>query len=887
MDAITLGTALSAVITGTSEALGGELWKQIVSLIRQPKQHVAAADSQGTISPGEPELAALQQSPHDQEKAIALAEVLLSRARADVSFERTLHTWWVHAEPFRAGAGSVTNIISGGTQHGPVVQGKNFGSLTFGAPAPARGAAGTDDRVSMEENRAVTAGAPREADNIHNDFRGEAHGPMVQADTINGGVNFHATPQFAPIVPRQLPTLPGHFTGRLKELESLTRFLDDVVADGETVVISAINGAAGIGKTALAVHWAHRNADRFPDGQLFINLRGFDPAGVPLDADDAIQTLLEALIPPERIPRTAEERISLYRSLLSERRMLVLLDNARDARQIRPLLPSGSSCLALVTSRSRMTGLVADPGARPLVLGLLRDDDAMAMLTRVIGPARIAAEPAAVDDLIQSCNGLPLALAIVAATAATSPGDPLQVIADQVRDEQQRLDILETADLGKVDKSVRAVISWSYSILDNQAQHVFRLLGAIQSQDVDVCAAASLVGEPARAVRRTLAVLTHVHLLDSRVTDRYEMHDLVRAYAAERAEAEDSPSDRLAGVSRLLDFYLHTAHAAARQLGRYREPPPLDPPAAGVERLSITDYPQAMTWFIAEHATLATALDQAFAMGFDGHVWRLAWTLNDYYHRRGYWEEIVVTQQKALDAASRLGDDAGAATAHWLTGRAETRLHRFDSALFHQNRALELWERLGNRAGQAHAHLGLGQIAEEDGRHADAVTHAGRALGLFRAAGHMPGQARSLNGLAWNHGLLGHYDIAIRLAEEGLLIQRQLGDRHGEADTLDTLGYAKLHQRDLTDSIRVYGQALILWHDLGDDYSGAMTRIQMGDAHLTLGHRDAARHEWRKALAVFERMQHHESKTVRARLKKLDEDEEFLPLPSIADGESA
>ncbi len=729
----------------------------------------------------------------------------------------------------------------------------------------------------------MTAGAPRDTDDVHNDFHGEAHGPVVQAGIIEGGVNFHSAPQFAAIVPRQLPALPGHFTGRLRELESLTRFLDEVVAEVETVVISAINGAAGIGKTALAVHWAHRNAKRFPDGQLFINLRGFDPAGAPSDPDDAIQTFLGALVPPEHIPPTAGERIALYRSLLAERRMLVLLDNARNAEQIRPLLPSGSSCLALVTSRSRMAGLVADPGARPLVLGLLRDDDAMAMLTRAIGPARMAAEPTAADDLIRFCSGLPLALAIVAATAATSPDDPLCTIADQLRDERQRLDILETTDLGHVDKSVRAVISWSYSILDDRAQHVFRLLGAIQSQDVDLRAAANLVGEPARSIRRTLATLTQVHLLDSRVTDRYEMHDLVRAYAAERAEDEDSPDDRRAGMGRLLDFYLHTAHAAARQFGQYREPPPLDPPSPGVKRLTIEDYPQAMAWFIAEHATLATVLDQAVAMGFDGHVWRLAWALNDYYHRRGHWEEIVVTQAKALDAAIRLGDDAATATAHWLTGRAETRLHRFGSAILHQNQALELWERLGNRAGQAHAHLGLGHAAEEDDRHADAITHAGRALALFRAADHMAGQARSLNGLAWNHGLLGHYDIAIRLAEEGLLIQRQLGDRHGEADTLDTLGYARLHKGDLTASIRVYSEALVLWHDRGDDYSEAMTRVQMGDAHLQLGDSGAAQHEWHEALAVFERLHHHESRTVRERLRKLDEDEKFPPQSGIAD----
>lgn len=706
---------------------------------------------------------------------------------------------------------------------------------------------------------------------MHNEFHGEAYGPVVQAGTIQGGVHVHEAPQFASVVPRQLPTLPGYFTGREEELESLTRLLDEVTAGVETVVISAVNGAAGIGKTALAVQWARQHAEHFPDGQLFINLRGFDPAGSPLEPDDVIQTFLGAMVPQDRIPPTARERIGLYRSVLAERRMLVVLDNARSAEQIRPLLPSGPPCLAVVTSRSRMAGLVADPGARPLVLGVLPHDDARAILTRVIGAGRIASEPEATDDLIRFCAGLPLALAIVAATAATSPGEPLQAIAEQLRDQRQRLDILEAADLDRVDRSVRAVLSWSYSALDDQARRVFRLLGTIRGQDLDLRAAASLAGEPLRGVRATLETLTQVHLLD-RHAGRYEMHDLVRAYAAERAEDEDSRDDLHAGIGRLLDFYLHTGLAASQYLDQHRGSLALDPPWPGAERLVIGNYPQAMEWFDAEHGNLVAAVDQAGTEGFDGHVWRLAWTLNDYFHRRGYWDEIVATQEKALDAATRAGDYAAAAMAHWLAGRAEARVHHFGSAVGHQNRALILWEKLGNHVGQAQAHLGLGQAAEEEGRNAHAIRHAEHALRLYRAESHLAGQARSLNGLAWNHGLLGHYDTAIPLAEESLALHRQLGNRHGEADTLDTLGYLRLQQGDISAAIDDYGKALVLWRDLEDDCMEALTRVQLGDAHLTLGHPDLARHEWNEALAVFERLRHHEAATVRTRLRDLDED---------------
>ncbi|HEY8473311.1 MAG TPA: BTAD domain-containing putative transcriptional regulator, partial [Natronosporangium sp.] len=446
-----------------------------------------------------------------------------------------------------------------------------------------------------------------------------------------------AGPPAAPVppvpVPRQLPAdVPG-FTGRAEALKALDELLGRRSEITGPVVISAIAGAAGIGKTALAVHWGHRVADRFPDGQLYVNLRGFDPGGSPVDPATAVRAFLDALgVPPERLPASLDAQVSLYRSLLAERRMLVVLDNARDADQVRPLLPGAPGCLVLVTSRRRLSGLVATDGAVPLPLDVLPEDEARQLLAARLGPERLAAEPAAVAELIAGCAGLPLALAIVAARAATRLGFPLAAVAEEVRAAGAGLEPFtgpdQLADL-------RAVFSWSYDALEPAAARLFRLLGLHPGPDLAVPAAASLLGVPLPQARRLLAALTEANLVVEHVPGRFTLHDLLRAYATELTETVDSESDRQAAWRRLLDHYLHTAYTASTRLDPHRPPLPTAPVAGpGAVLVDLPTRDDAEAWLATEEPALVAAIGMAANTGFDPYTWQLANCLNVFFDRR-------------------------------------------------------------------------------------------------------------------------------------------------------------------------------------------------------------------------------------------------------------
>jgi hypothetical protein len=319
------------------------------------------------------------------------------------------------------------------------------------------------------------------------------------------------------------------------------------------VVISAVSGTAGVGKTALAVYWAHQVADRFPDGQLYVNLRGFDPSGSVMHPAEAVRRFLDALnVPPERIPVDLDAQAVLYRSQLAGKRMLVVLDNARDTAQVRPLLPGAPGCLVLVTSRNQLTSLIAGDGARPISLDLLTDEEARQLLARVLGVDRVAAEPAAVAEIITRCARLPLALALVAARAAVGPHGELQLLAEELRDTQQRWQLL-TGD--EPTTNVQAVFSWSYQALTPHAARLFRLLGLHPGPDIAAAAAASLAGLPPSTVRPMLAELVRASLLAEHSPGRYAFHDLLRAYATDLAQRTDSDRQRHAATARILNHY--------------------------------------------------------------------------------------------------------------------------------------------------------------------------------------------------------------------------------------------------------------------------------------------------------------------------------------------
>jgi tetratricopeptide (TPR) repeat protein/transcriptional regulator with XRE-family HTH domain len=678
-----------------------------------------------------------------------------------------------------------------------------------------------------------------------------------------------ATPR-ALTTPAQLPTDVAGFAGRISALRQLDALLDADAGQPTAVVVTAIAGTAGVGKTSLAVHWAHRVAGRFPDGQLYINLRGFDPSGTVMAPAEAIRRFLDALaVPPQRIPADPGAQADLYRTLLADKRMLVVLDNARDPEQVRPLLPGAPGCLVLVTSRNRLTGLIAAEGAHPLPLDLLTVGEARDLLTRRLGPTRVTAEPDAIDELITRCARLPLAMAIVAATAATHPHLPLAALAGQLRDSRDRLDALSTGDTPATD--VRAVFSWSYQALTENAARLFRLLGLHPGPDISTAAAASLAAHPIDRVRPLLNELAHAHLISEHTPGRYTLHDLLRAYAAELAHRIDPDQQRQAASHRTLDHYLHTAHTAVLLLSPTRDPLVLPPPQLGATPEHPATHDQAMAWFTAEHAVLLAAAEHAAAKGFDTHTWQLAWTLYDFLDRRGLWHDWAAIGRVGVAAAGRLANPTAQALTHRILARAYNRLGCLDDAHTQLSRALDLFGRAGDLTGQAHTHHTLANVRERQGRYAEALDHARQALDLFGRAGDRAGQASALNGVGWHHALLGDHQQALSCCQQALTLLQESGDRRGQAATWDSLGYAHHHLGHHDDAATCFQHALDLVRDLGDRSNEAGVLTRLGDTHHAAGDPIAAGTAWQQALDIFDQLDHPDADQVRTKLHNIDQ----------------
>ena len=671
---------------------------------------------------------------------------------------------------------------------------------------------------------------------------------QVHADLLAGGAP-ELTGSVRPVVadrvvPRQLPAGIDGFVGRDAELKALDSLLGNQHGSRRRpVVIAVIAGPAGIGKTTLAVHWAHRVADRFPDGQLYGNLRGFDPSGHPAEAAEAIRGFLDALqLPPERIPVSPEAQAGLYRSLLAGKRMLVLLDNARDADQVRPLLPGTPGCLVVVTSRNQLSGLVAANGAHPLTLDLLTDEEARLLLAHRLSHNRITLEPDATNEIVTWCAHLPLALAIVAARAAAYPTHPLAALAGQLRDARGGLDLLADGD---TTTDVRAVFSWSYRALSAPAARLFRLLGLHPGPDITAGAAASLAGIPVSQARPLLADLARAHLVTEPTAGRYALHDLLRAYAGELAHTHDTGADRRAATHRMLDHYLHTAHTAAL----YPHGDTVTPaaPHARVWPETLTTRDQASAWLVAEQPVLLAAIEQAAHAGFDRHTCQLAAALLTFLHQRGRWHDLIATQQAALDAAHRLGDPAEQARAHRRLALASADLGRYDDAHRHLHHALGLSGELGDLAGQAWTHYHRNLVAALQGHSAEALDAAQRGLRLFQAAGDRVGQAVALTDVGWHQGRLGNHRQALNLLRQALTLHQELDNHPYQAHTWSCLGDTHQQLGEPSQAIACYQQALELFQALGSRHAEASTLAHLGASHHAAGDPDAARAVWQRA----------------------------------------
>jgi DNA-binding SARP family transcriptional activator len=668
-----------------------------------------------------------------------------------------------------------------------------------------------------------------------------------------------------PAPPRQLPAAVAGFTGRAAELAALTGMLDQAGAGAPgTVVISAVSGTAGVGKTALAVHWAHQVAGRFSDGQLYVNLRGYDPSGTPATPAEAVRRFLDALaVPPERIPPDPEAQAGLYRGLLAERKMLIVLDNARDERQVRPLLPASSASLVLVTSRSQLGGLTAADGARLLTLDVLTHGEAVQLLSARLGASRAGAEPAAVGEIASLCACLPLALAVAAARAAARPRFPLAALADELADWAGRLDAL---DAGDPSSSVRAVFSWSTRQISNESARMFRLLGLHPGPDISVPAAASLAGTDEAGSRRLLRELARAQLITEHVPGRYAFHALLRAYAAEQAHHTDTDTDRREATGRVLDHYLHTAARAALLLDPSKEPVALAPPRPGAVPWQPADYSQALAWFESEHQVLLAVVALAAGSGFDSHAWQLPWAMEPFLRARGHWLEWAATQRTALAAATRLGDTAAQALSGRLLANACTFLSDHDQALGHYASSLTLYQRLGNRLGQAKIHQNLGVLAERQGRYADALSQSEQALRLCQAIGDELGEAGALNAVGWYHGLLGECQQARGFCRQAVTLSAKTGNRRAEGFAWDSLGYAEHHLGNLAEAAACYQRALSIALESGNRGLEAATLTHLGDTRNAAGEMALARKAWQQALAILDDLQHPDADRVRAKL---------------------
>jgi tetratricopeptide (TPR) repeat protein len=633
------------------------------------------------------------------------------------------------------------------------------------------------------------------------------------------------------------------FTGRDDELAAL----DEALESGTTVVISALAGAGGIGKTWLALQWAHRHLDRFPDGQLFVDLRGFSPDGDPMPTATALRGFLDALgVDAAQVPMEVHAQSAMLRSLVMDKRMLVVLDNAADTAQVAPLLPGSSTCTVLVTSRNHLAGLVTRHGAQHLSVDVISDAEARALLAARVGADRVEAEAGAVAELLARCGGFPLALSIVAGRAQMLPGLSLADLAAELRG----------AGLGALDEddptaSLPTVLSWSYHALTKEQARVFALLGIAPGPDIGLSAAASLSDLPLAQAGAVLRGLVQASLITQDNRGRYRMHDLIRRYAADHAAGDLSEIERETALRRLVDFYLHTSHIGHWHLHPVHAPFELDPPAPGCCPEPLADAVAAMAWFDAEHACLLATQQAAGDQGWYRDVLQLAWGMITFHRRHALLDDYRAVWQASLTAATTASAAAEQAVSHRQLGHACARAGRHDEALDHLRQALAISERIGDLLNQGHTHQNLAVAWAQRGDDRQALDHVTQALQLFRTLSDPVAEAAALSNVGWYSARLGEYSSAREHCEAALALHRGHNDREAEAITLDSLGYIANRAGEHVNAVERYQEALALLRELGHTYEIANTLDNLGHPHAALGDHGQARAVWREALELY------------------------------------
>jgi DNA-binding SARP family transcriptional activator len=662
-------------------------------------------------------------------------------------------------------------------------------------------------------------------------------------------------------VPRQLrPDIPG-FAGRRAELAILDRLLGVTPSpDGATPAIVSLQGMAGSGKTALAIHWAHRVRERFPDGQLYLDLHGYGQ-GRPVEPAAALEMLLRALgTPADRVPVGLDERSALFRTLLAGRRALVLLDNAGGSEQVRPLVP-GSDGMIIVTSRNQLRSLIVQYGARRVILDQMPSEEASELLAGVLGADRLASDPDAVAEIVERCARLPLALRIFAERAARFPRTPLKTLAADLRDERTRLGALDTGDGDDTD--LRTVFSWTYRALDPASARLFRLLGVHPGPEISTGAATALHGGDVPTVTRLLDRLTADHLLRSRSPGRYDFHDLLRDYAAEQAR---EGGDEETACRRMLEWYEHTAGNAARHLPPEGRASHGETMPAGVTPMVFADAERAVGWYEEELPNLVAAIRYAASREWHGAAWRLGRALAPFFkfHVPGpVWVDIFRTAVKAARRGAEVVEE-GWALNH--LGIAYTRLGRLDDAVARYEEALIVARRAGDRdlEGEVLAHLGTAYFRLGG---YDRSTHCyGQALSIARESGDRRLEAETLNHIAQNDNGLGRHAEALAGGRAALGIYTELDDRYHRGEALRTLGIAHAGLGGAQEAAGAFLQALSVMREYEDRRGEADILTLLGDALLASKDLEGARARWQEAVAIFTELDDARATELRARL---------------------
>lgn len=635
----------------------------------------------------------------------------------------------------------------------------------------------------------MSEASEREPGDVQNDLTGVGS-EVVQARDVSGGIHFHGS--IIPVggIPRQLPPDIRGFVNRTDDMGHLDAILAPSESEAHEFAVCVVVGTAGVGKTSLAIHWAHRVAHRFPDGQLYANLRGYDP-GTPVPAQAVLDEFLRAMgVPDEAIPTTLESRSALFRSILAERSVLIVLDNASSASQIRPLMPGTSGSLVLVTSRNRLATLIARDGAYRISIDLLAPEEAVELLHTVIERYRSADSTAELAELAQLCARLPLALRIAAERAISRPLMPLRDLIADLRDESSLWDALTTEDDDE-SEAVRAVFSWSYRAMSKQACALFRLLGLHPGPDFSVEAVAALADAPVPRVRRLLDDLVGAHLLEQPQPDRYQFHDLLRAYAADRARSDEPPDVTRAAVRRVALWYLAMAIAAIRVMV-LDAVAKLDfaPPADLAPVPAFADYAAANTWYLRERANLVAVTRLAAELSMYDIAWQLPAVLRDAYADRNQFDDWLTATTIGLDAARQAGERYGEARLLASLGTAHSqRGNRTEGARFH-TAALEIYRELGDRIGELRSvnEIALGHLRSHELDDALALFQQANAIAI--EMGNPYWISLTLGNIAHAQLELERFDDAIALFNDTLRSCQRLEDRFGEGDALGSLGEA-------------------------------------------------------------------------------------------------